>query len=45
MDTISNQSYDNYTEEGYPVLHAGSVDIILLEDGMGCQMLFFHCIK
>jgi putative nucleotidyltransferase with HDIG domain len=30
MDTITNQSYDNYTEEGYPVLHLGYADVVLL---------------
>lgn len=30
MDTISNQSYSNQTNEGYPVLHLGYADVVLL---------------
>lgn len=30
MDTISNQSYSNQTSEGYPVLHIGYADVVLL---------------
>ena len=30
MDTISNRSYSNQTSEGYPVLHLGYADVVLL---------------
>ncbi|KAA0948498.1 HD-GYP domain-containing protein [Sporosarcina sp. ANT_H38] len=30
MDTISNQSYSNQTREGYPVIHLGYADVVLL---------------
>lgn len=30
MDTISNRSYSNQTSEGYPVLHLGYAEVVLL---------------
>ncbi|MEK5036793.1 HD-GYP domain-containing protein [Sporosarcina sp. FSL K6-3457] len=44
MPTNFSQSYANYTEEGYPVVHLGSVDIILLGrwGGLSNALLSLH---
>ncbi len=45
MDMNSNQSYSNHTSEGYPVLHLGYADVVLLGRWNGLSNALYSLSK
>ena len=45
MHTVSNQSYSNQTSEGYPVLHLGYADVVLLGKWNGLSNALYSLHK
>ena len=45
MDTISNQSYNNQTDEGTRYFISVMRMSCCSEDGTDCLMLFIHCTR